>query len=85
MLWSADVLFWGQKTSCSMDVLYGGLGKSKLQFLIKRICNKNFPAVKFFLIFGHKNPGSGGIGIQPKTLDPEPESINPVRNQDHNQ
>jgi hypothetical protein len=33
--------------SCSLGVLYGGLGISKWQFLIKKIKIK-FPAVKFF-------------------------------------
>jgi hypothetical protein len=35
--------------SCSLGVLYGGLGKSKLQFLIKKIKIK-FLAVNFFQI-----------------------------------
>jgi hypothetical protein len=34
--------------SCSLGVLYGGLGISKLQFLIKKIEIK-FPAINFFL------------------------------------
>jgi hypothetical protein len=33
--------------SCSLSVLYGGLGISKLQFLIKKIEIK-FPAINFF-------------------------------------
>jgi hypothetical protein len=33
--------------SCSLGVLYGGLGISKLQFLIKKIEIK-FPAINFF-------------------------------------
>jgi hypothetical protein len=33
--------------SCSFSVLYGGLGISKLQFLIKKIEIK-FPAINFF-------------------------------------
>ncbi len=44
--------------SCSLCVLYVGLGRSKFQFLIKKI-NKNFPAVNFFKF----------LVIQ--TLDPE--------------
>jgi len=40
--------------SCSLGVLYGGLGISKLQFLIKKIKIK-FPAY-FFSILGHQNP-----------------------------
>ncbi len=42
---------------CSLGVLYGGLGISKLQFLIKRIGIK-FPAINFFN-FRSSNPGSG--------------------------
>jgi hypothetical protein len=40
-------------------------------------------AVNFFSIFGHQNPGLGldperiRLGIQPKMLDPDPESMNP--------
>jgi hypothetical protein len=41
--------------SCSLGVLYGGLGKSKLQFLIKKTKIK-FPAVHFFSILGHPDP-----------------------------
>ncbi len=43
--------------SCSLGILYGGLGKSKLQFLIKKIKIK-FPAVISFH-FRSSNPGSG--------------------------
>jgi hypothetical protein len=46
--------------SCSLGVLYGGLGISKLQFLIKKIEIK-FPAINFFSILGHQ------------TLDPDPQ------------
>jgi hypothetical protein len=46
--------------SCSLGILYGGLGISKLQFLIKKIEIK-FQAKFFFSpIFGHQ------------TLDPDP-------------
>ena len=42
-----DVLFWGlEGFSCSLGVLYGGLGISKLQFLIKKI-KQICPAVNF--------------------------------------
>jgi hypothetical protein len=47
--------------SCSLGVLYGGLGISKLQILIKKIEIK-FPAMNFFN-FRSSNPGSGS-GIQ---------------------
>jgi hypothetical protein len=36
----------------NLDILYGGLGIGKLQFLIKKN-KKNLSAVIFFLIFGH--------------------------------
>jgi hypothetical protein len=54
--------------SCSLGVLYGGLGISKLQFLIKKI-EIQFPAINFFSILGHQSldldPGSGsGIRIR---------------------
>ena len=61
--------------SCSLGVLYGGLGISKLQFLIKKIEIK-FPAINLFN-FRSSNPGSGsGIRIRnpqfKKMLDPDP-------------
>jgi hypothetical protein len=43
--------------SCSLGVLYGGIGISKLLFLIKKIEIK-FPAINFFQ-FRSSNPGSG--------------------------
>jgi hypothetical protein len=49
--------------SCSLGVLYGGLGISKLQFLIKKIEN-NFQ-LQIFFNFRSSNPGSGsGIRIR---------------------
>jgi hypothetical protein len=51
--------------SCSLGVLYGGLGKGKLQFLIKKIEIK-FPAIIFFPILGHQT-----LDLAP---DPDPES-----------
>ncbi len=48
---------------CSLGVLYGGLGISKLQFLIKKIEIK-FPAINYFY-FRSSNPGYGsGIRIR---------------------
>jgi hypothetical protein len=52
--------------SCSLGILYGGLGISKLQFLIKKIEIK-FPAIIFFSILGHQ------------TLDPDLESGSAIR------
>jgi hypothetical protein len=56
--------------SCSLGVLYGGLGISKLQFLIKKIEIK-FPAINFFN-FCSSNPGSGS-GI--RNPDPQLEKM----------
>jgi hypothetical protein len=52
--------------SCSLGILYGGLGISKLQFFIKKIENK-FTALNFFTILGHQ------------ILDPDPESGSAIR------
>ncbi len=64
--------------SCSLGVLYGGLGISKFQFLIKKIEIK-FPTKIFFFNFRSSNPGSGSwIRIRnqdpqfKKMLDPDP-------------
>ncbi len=43
--------------SCSLDVLYGDLGISKLQLLIKKC--KHLFSCRFFVIFCHQNPESG--------------------------
>jgi hypothetical protein len=37
---------------CNLDILYGGLGIGKLQFLIKKKKKKNF-SCNFFSIFGY--------------------------------
>jgi hypothetical protein len=58
---------------CNLDILYGGLGIGKLQFLKK----KNlilFSAVIFFNFWSLK-PWIR-IGIQPKMLDPDPDEMN---------
>jgi hypothetical protein len=56
--------------SFSVDVLYGGLGISKLQFLIwKRYL---FSAVFFLHFFGHQNSGSGLGTDSLEMLDPDP-------------
>jgi hypothetical protein len=54
--------------SCSLDILYGGLGISKLQFL----------SAVIFLNFWSSEPliRIGTVPIQPKLLDPDPESVN---------
>jgi hypothetical protein len=70
---------------CNLDILYGGLGIGKLQFLIK----KNiifFSAVIFlqFLVIKALDPDwiriciriGIRIGLEPQPLDPDPEKIN---------
>jgi hypothetical protein len=63
--------------SCSLDLLYGGLVISKLQFFIKKY--QFFFSYKSLSIFGHQNPGSGLESDQYsayKMLDPDPDSMN---------
>jgi hypothetical protein len=71
--------------SCSLDVLYEGLRKSKYQFFWIRKRSKKFWLHFFSSIFGHQNPGSR-LDLDPypdslKMLDPDPypdpDSINP--------
>jgi hypothetical protein len=52
--------------SCSLGVLYGGLGISELQILIKKIKIK-ISSCKFFSSLGHQ------------TLDPDPGSGSAIR------
>jgi hypothetical protein len=70
-----DVLFLSAEgLSCSLGVLCGGLGISKLQFLIKKIEIK-ISSCKFFFNFRSSNPGSGIRNPDPqleKMLDPDP-------------
>jgi hypothetical protein len=64
--------------SCVLEVLYEGLGISKLQFFIKKRFKK-FSAV-FFSILCHQNLGSGtrsGFTRYLILLNPDPDSINP--------
>ncbi len=60
---------------CSLDVLYGGLGISKLQFFIQKY--QHFFPVNFFQFLVTKAYLRIRISIQPKMLDPDPESMNP--------
>jgi hypothetical protein len=50
--------------SCSLDGLFGGLGISKLQFLIKETKKRFFSCI-FFFNFGHQNPDADA--------DPDPD------------
>ncbi len=63
---------------CNLDVLYGGLGIGKLQFLIQKKNLIFFSAVIFFqfLVIKALDPDWIRIGIQPKMLDPDPDEMN---------
>ncbi len=56
--------------SCGLGVL-GGLGISKLQFLVKKIEIKS-PAVNFFWILGHQTLDPDLDPQLEKMLDPDP-------------
>jgi hypothetical protein len=56
--------------SCSLGVLYGGLGVSKLQVLIKKIESK-FPAINFLSILGRQTLDPDPL--LEKMLDPDPD------------
>jgi hypothetical protein len=77
MFWSAGCsLLRTEDSSCSLDILYGGLEIRKFKFLIKKI--SNFFSCGIFPNFYLLKPWIRiRIGIQPKMLDPNPESINP--------
>ncbi len=73
-------LFRAEGYSCSLDVFYGALGISNLQFLIKKNIGLIFFSCKFlskFLVIKILDPDLIWIriGIQPKMLDPD--SMNP--------
>jgi hypothetical protein len=55
--------------SCSLNVLYGGLGINKLQYLINKV--KQIFSRNFFNMWSSK-PWIR-IGIQPKMLDLDPD------------
>jgi hypothetical protein len=66
IVWNAKCsLLRAEGFSCSLDVLYGGLGISKFKFLIKKRWRKKFWAVPMFLsMFVHQNCGSvSGFGL----------------------
>ncbi len=69
----------------NLDILYGGCGIGKLQFLIKKN-KKNFPAVIFFqfLVIKPLDPDWIRIGLQPQTLDPDPEKLIRIHNPGNN-
>ncbi len=58
MFWSAGCsLLRAEGFCCSLCVFYGGLGEVNCNFWSKNI--KKISSRRFFLIFGHQNPGSG--------------------------
>jgi hypothetical protein len=58
--------------SCSLDVLYGGLGINKLQFLVKKRKENNFGCFLFFNFWSSQSWFHTRIRIYLKTLDPDP-------------
>ncbi len=60
--------------SCSLDVLYGGLSISKLQFLIKKR-KKSFSCICFIFWFSKPRPYPDPDSLE--MLDPDPDSMNP--------
>jgi hypothetical protein len=61
----------------NLDILYGGLGIGKLQFLIKKNKKKFSAAIFFqFLVIKALDPDWIRIGVDPKMLDPDPEKMN---------
>jgi len=80
MFWSVGwPLLWAAGFFCNLDILYGGVGIGKLQFLIKKNLNF-FSAVIFFqfLVIKALDPDwiRIRIGLQPQPLDPDPEKMN---------
>ncbi len=59
----------------NLDILYGGLGIGKLQFLIKKNSAVNFFQ---FLVIKALDPDliRIRIGVHPKMLDPDPDEMN---------
>ncbi len=71
---------WAAGFFCNLDILYGGLGINKLQFLIKKKINFFFQLL-FFFNFWSSKPWIRiririRIGLQPQPLDPDPEKMN---------
>ncbi len=68
--WLIKFIFWrallrAEGFSCSLNVLYEGVGISKLQFLIIKRYKKNFSCIFFFFNVDHQNRGSvSGSGFK---------------------
>ncbi len=72
MFWSVGwPLLRAEGFFCNLDILYGGLGIGKLQFLIKKKLIF-FSAVIFFQFLVIKARIWIRIGLQPQTMDPDP-------------
>jgi hypothetical protein len=61
-----------------LDILYGGLGIDKLQFLIKKNIKKFFSCIFVFNFWSLKTWIRIRIGVHPKMLgpDPDPDEMN---------
>ncbi len=79
LFWSAGCpLLRAKGFSCSLDILYLGLGTSKLQFLIKKI--SIFSSCFFqFLVIKALDLDWIRIGIHPTMLDPDPDPTQWIR------
>ncbi len=81
MFWSVGwPLLWAAGFFCNLDILYGGLGIGKLQFLIKKNIIFFSPVIFFkFLVIKALDPDwiririRIRIGLQPQPLDPDPD------------
>ncbi len=77
MVWSVGwPLLRAEGFFCNLDILYGGLGIGKLQFLIKKKYNFFFSCSFFqFLVIKALDPYwiRIRIGLQPQPLDPDPD------------
>jgi hypothetical protein len=72
MFWSVGwPLLWAGGFFCNLDILYGGLGIGKLQFLIKKKFNF-FPAVIFFQFLVIKALDPYWIRIRIRIRNPDP-------------
>ncbi len=74
-----NILFWGLKANpVALTSIMKGLEINKLHFSIKKIANFLL-SFKFFFNFWSSKSWiriRNRIGIQPKMLDPDPESMN---------
>ncbi len=65
---------------CNLDILYGGLGIGKLQFLIKKINFFSAVICFQFLVIKALVPDwiriRIRIGVHPQMLDPDPDEMN---------